>query len=25
VAVDAKNWEEILIGSGYYTKDQITQ
>ncbi|WP_374383152.1 multiple monosaccharide ABC transporter substrate-binding protein [Dongia sp.] len=25
VAVDAKNWEEILVGSGYYTKDQITQ
>jgi putative multiple sugar transport system substrate-binding protein len=25
VAVDAKNWEEVLIGSGYYTKDQITQ
>jgi putative multiple sugar transport system substrate-binding protein len=23
VAVDATNWEEILIGSGYYTKDQI--
>ena len=21
--VDASNWEEILIGSGYYTKDQI--
>ena len=25
VAVDVKNWEEVLIGSGYYTKDQITQ
>ena len=24
VEVDASNWEEILIGSGYYTKDQIT-
>ena len=23
VSVDATNWEEILIGSGYYTKDQI--
>ncbi len=23
VAVDVTNWEEILIGSGYYTKDQI--
>jgi putative multiple sugar transport system substrate-binding protein len=23
VAVDASNWEEILVGSGYYTKDQI--
>ncbi len=23
VSVDASNWEEILIGSGYYTKDQI--
>jgi putative multiple sugar transport system substrate-binding protein len=23
VAVDASNWEEILIGSGYYTMDQI--
>ena len=21
--VDASNWEAILIGSGYYTKDQI--
>lgn len=21
--VDASNWEEVLIGSGYYTKDQI--
>lgn len=25
VAVDVTNWEEILVGSGYYTKDQITQ
>ena len=24
VEVDASNWEEILVGSGYYTKDQIT-
>jgi ABC-type xylose transport system, periplasmic component len=23
VAVDKSNWEEILVGSGYYTKDQI--
>lgn len=23
VSVDKTNWEEILIGSGYYTKDQI--
>jgi len=23
VAVDADNWEEVLIGSGYYTEDQI--
>ena len=23
VGVDATNWESILIGSGYYTKDQI--
>ncbi|MAW88786.1 MAG: sugar ABC transporter substrate-binding protein [Phyllobacteriaceae bacterium] len=23
VAVDASNWEQILIGSGYYTMDQI--
>lgn len=23
VSVDASNWEEILIGSGYYTADQI--
>ncbi len=23
VAVDLTNWEELLIGSGYYTKDQI--
>ncbi|MDF2372169.1 MAG: sugar ABC transporter substrate-binding protein [Rhizobiaceae bacterium] len=23
VSVDKSNWEEILIGSGYYTKDQI--
>ncbi|WP_146588730.1 multiple monosaccharide ABC transporter substrate-binding protein [Puniceibacterium confluentis] len=23
VSVDASNWEEVLIGSGYYTKDQF--
>ena len=23
VAVDRSNWEKVLIGSGYYTKDQI--
>lgn len=23
VSVDASNWEEILLGSGYYTEDQI--
>jgi len=23
VSVDMSNWEEILIGSGYYTKDQV--
>jgi putative multiple sugar transport system substrate-binding protein len=23
VAVDINNWEEILVGSGYYTKDQV--
>ncbi|MDD7969647.1 multiple monosaccharide ABC transporter substrate-binding protein [Roseinatronobacter alkalisoli] len=23
VSVDASNWEEVLIGSGYYTADQI--
>ena len=23
VAVDKSNWEEILVGSGYYTKDQV--
>ena len=23
VDVDASNWEEVLIGSGYYTADQI--
>src|SRR5690606_10742657 len=23
VPVDASNWEEVLIGSGYYTKDQV--
>ncbi|MDW4498933.1 multiple monosaccharide ABC transporter substrate-binding protein [Sulfitobacter sp. D35] len=23
VSVDASNWEEILVGSGYYSKDQI--
>ncbi len=25
VAVDATNWEKILVDGGYYTKDQITQ
>ncbi|CAN5418310.1 sugar ABC transporter substrate-binding protein [soil metagenome] len=25
VPVDASNWEETLVGSGYYTKDQITK
>jgi putative multiple sugar transport system substrate-binding protein len=25
VLVTADNWEEVLIGSGYYTEDQITQ
>jgi putative multiple sugar transport system substrate-binding protein len=25
VAVDKTNWEQILVGSGYYTKDQVTQ
>jgi len=25
VSVGRDNWEEILVGSGYYTKDQITQ
>ncbi|NDL68049.1 multiple monosaccharide ABC transporter substrate-binding protein [Anaerotalea alkaliphila] len=25
VAVDATNWEDILVGSGYYTKEQITE
>lgn len=25
VSVGRGNWEEILVGSGYYTKDQITQ
>ncbi len=24
VEVDKSNWEQILVGSGYYTKDQIT-
>lgn len=23
VSVDASNWEEILIGSGYYTEEQL--
>jgi putative multiple sugar transport system substrate-binding protein len=23
VPVDASNWEEVLIGSGYYSMDQI--
>jgi putative multiple sugar transport system substrate-binding protein len=23
VSVDASNWEEVLVGSGYYTEDQI--
>lgn len=23
VSVDASNWEEVLLGSGYYTKDQL--
>ena len=23
VAVDKSNWEQILVGSGYYTKDQV--
>ncbi|TKW65961.1 MAG: sugar ABC transporter substrate-binding protein [Paracoccus denitrificans] len=23
VAVDKSNWEEVLVGSGYYTKDQV--
>jgi putative multiple sugar transport system substrate-binding protein len=23
VAVDINNWEDILVGSGYYTKDQV--
>ena len=23
LSVDAGNWEEALVGSGYYTKDQI--
>ena len=23
VSVDATNWEEILVGSGYYTKEQV--
>lgn len=25
VSVDINNWEEVLVGSGYYTKDQITK
>ena len=24
-SVDEQNWEEVLVGSGYYTKNQITQ
>jgi len=23
VSVDSSNWEQVLIGSGYYTKDQV--
>jgi putative multiple sugar transport system substrate-binding protein len=23
VMVDKSNWEEILVGSGYYTKDEV--
>ena len=23
VSVDASNWEQVLVGSGYYTKDQV--
>lgn len=25
VSVDASNWEQVLVGSGYYTKDQLTK
>lgn len=25
VSVDKTNWEEILVGGGYYTKDQLTK
>ena len=25
VSVGRDNWKEILVGSGYYTEDQITQ
>ena len=25
VSVDITNWEKILVGSGYYTKDQLTK
>jgi putative multiple sugar transport system substrate-binding protein len=25
VSVDKNNWEQILVGSGYYTKDQVGQ
>jgi putative multiple sugar transport system substrate-binding protein len=25
VSVDKNNWEEVLVGSGYYTKDQVTK
>jgi putative multiple sugar transport system substrate-binding protein len=25
VSVDISSWESILVGSGYYTKDQVTK
>jgi putative multiple sugar transport system substrate-binding protein len=25
VAVDKSNWKDVLVGSGYYTEDQITK
>jgi putative multiple sugar transport system substrate-binding protein len=25
VSVDKSNWEQVLVGSGYYTKDQISK